>query len=382
MSDINVLELYEKLVQNDIVQQTKSEENKISTSPDFTRPDTLKGRNINFVYELYEGAQCDMCTLRFVRRGGEYASHLDWHHQIRRLRLPQEQKWWCHLSEFPRSEQDTNQLTWFDKQKPTKVIDESENQTVHAKAYGNDPKCTLCLEGFTQFFNEDKEEWHLKKATTFDGELYHPFCRQNQKVDNTTRKEMPELEEVSSTEDVFTIPVDSSEISRGSVDESKECEHNKIINVFENNLSNEDFDGDILEIVEIKPILETIDLSDNIDDCIETTNTEIKSESSDLFMMRTKDGDLNLHGSGMITLDGDAEYTSHIIVKTNPIKINLTTKLDKAPLDRDESHREDIDNKSIDLSPATVKPRIAKADLVTRPAVMRGKDTSALCSIM
>lgn len=44
--------------------------------------------------------------------------------------------------------------------------------------------CALCGDPFLQFYNEDREEWHLRNALTHHDRHYHPLCLADYKVPN------------------------------------------------------------------------------------------------------------------------------------------------------------------------------------------------------
>lgn len=45
-----------------------------------------------------------------------------------------------------------------------------------------DSRCQVCHDAFEQFYNEEKEEWHLRPAINFEGKNYHPLCLDDYKV--------------------------------------------------------------------------------------------------------------------------------------------------------------------------------------------------------
>lgn len=50
---------------------------------------------------------------------------------------------------------------------------------------GNDDEaahCQVCHDAFEQFYNEEKEEWHLRPAVSFEDKNYHPLCLEDHKV--------------------------------------------------------------------------------------------------------------------------------------------------------------------------------------------------------
>ena len=40
----------------------------------------------------------------------------------------------------------------------------------------------MCHDKFEQFYNEEREEWHLRAAVRIDGKTYHPLCYDDYKV--------------------------------------------------------------------------------------------------------------------------------------------------------------------------------------------------------
>lgn len=40
----------------------------------------------------------------------------------------------------------------------------------------------MCHDKFEQFYNEEREEWHLRAAIRIDGKTYHPLCYDDYKV--------------------------------------------------------------------------------------------------------------------------------------------------------------------------------------------------------
>ena len=45
-----------------------------------------------------------------------------------------------------------------------------------------DSRCQVCHDAFEQFYNEEKEEWHLRPAINFEEKNYHPLCLDDYKV--------------------------------------------------------------------------------------------------------------------------------------------------------------------------------------------------------
>lgn len=64
------------------------------------------------------------------------------------------------------------------------AAEEEEAPSVAAGALGApaDRCCALCGDRFLQFYNEDKEEWHLRNSVRHEDRNYHPLCFEDYKV--------------------------------------------------------------------------------------------------------------------------------------------------------------------------------------------------------
>lgn len=45
-----------------------------------------------------------------------------------------------------------------------------------------DVECEMCKDKFEQFYNEEKEEWHLRRAIKVEDKIYHPICYEDYQV--------------------------------------------------------------------------------------------------------------------------------------------------------------------------------------------------------
>lgn len=57
-----------------------------------------------------------------------------------------------------------------------------EVPSVAAGESPEDAACEICRDKFEQFYNEEREEWHLRQAIRVDEKLYHPICYQDYRV--------------------------------------------------------------------------------------------------------------------------------------------------------------------------------------------------------
>lgn len=99
-----------------------------------------------------------------------------------------------------------SEKNYFDQQQQqqAEVAEEAEEETeiptVPADPLTTDERCYVCRlvspllscsslnyffnyrDTFEQFFNEDKEEWHLRNAIRVDENTYHPVCYEDHQV--------------------------------------------------------------------------------------------------------------------------------------------------------------------------------------------------------
>jgi pre-mRNA cleavage complex 2 protein Pcf11 len=83
----------------------------------------------------------------------------------------------CNLSSF-------SAQSWFETQQAAEG-EEKEVQEVPSVCVGENPEdtfCAVCHDKFEQFYNEEREEWHLRAAVRVDGKTYHPLCYDDYKV--------------------------------------------------------------------------------------------------------------------------------------------------------------------------------------------------------
>lgn len=76
-----------------------------------------------------------------------------------------------------------SEKNWFESQQQQQQIEgtneendeEIEIPSVPADSNQND-RCEVCHDKFDQFYNEEKEEWHLRMAIRVEDKTYHPLC--------------------------------------------------------------------------------------------------------------------------------------------------------------------------------------------------------------
>lgn len=198
----NINDLFQKLVATGIV-ATKEPEAQLpkpgkrnvleNLKPvSFSKPETLKIRQSRLYEILYSGMQCSSCGMRFPpEQSMQYSQHLDWHFRQNRkgkknIRVAASRRWYYSLSDWKNYEEiedlEEREKNYFDQQQQQaegvgeEQTEEIEEPSVPADPEVQDPRCTVCQDKFDYFFNEEKEEWHLKNAIRVDEKTYHPVC--------------------------------------------------------------------------------------------------------------------------------------------------------------------------------------------------------------
>ncbi|KAK3923779.1 Pre-mRNA cleavage complex 2 protein Pcf11 [Frankliniella fusca] len=221
---------------------------------DFKDSKSLKVNQPAIIDILYSGIQCSSCGTRFPPEQTEkYSAHLDWHFRQNRRdkdsqRKPQSRKWYYDVSDWIQFEEIDDTLdkaqNWFDTQQTEAAkfeeIEEEEIQSVPSKDFPEGTICELCHDKFDQFYNEDKEEWHLKDCLVADGLPYHPFCYKDYRVsveskdgEQTDNVEDEDKMDTSETPEMSTVEVgkESKESNDKLIKEEKPDIDLKIENV-------------------------------------------------------------------------------------------------------------------------------------------------------
>uniref|UniRef100_A0A8D9EB98 Pre-mRNA cleavage complex 2 protein Pcf11 n=1 Tax=Cacopsylla melanoneura TaxID=428564 RepID=A0A8D9EB98_9HEMI len=236
--EINVNDLFAKLVALGALPASKPAEDEQTLKDISWHSDRMKERQPAMIHSLYSGIQCGSCGARFPPdQTTKYSLHLDWHFRINRRerdlgRSVQSRKFyysgreWCSYYEI---EDDENKgQSWFEMQESVGGVDgragnghddegsTGEVATCTAELNEVEPRCGVCRDRFEQFYNEDKEEWQLRRAVRIEGVAYHPVCYQ----DHLATLEAKQNEPVPNPEDQFNdneegpVPEDAEEFTR------------------------------------------------------------------------------------------------------------------------------------------------------------------------
>lgn len=169
--------------------------------------------------------QCSSCGARFAPElATRYSHHLDWHFRQNRrerdsARKAHSRPWYYDVSDWIQFEEIedledrgknflfllfiiyfiTEDLisylhclvqSWFETEKQTADTEgitaedspQEASQPSVPTGTDEDSRCQVCHDAFEQFYNEEKEEWHLRPAINFEGKNYHPLCLDDYKV--------------------------------------------------------------------------------------------------------------------------------------------------------------------------------------------------------
>ncbi|CAF1621530.1 unnamed protein product [Rotaria magnacalcarata] len=177
----------------------------------------LKKKYIGIVQQLYVGKfQCRICGLRFTaKQKSYYTHHLDWHYlenkhekelgtQTATL-LQRSRIWYSTVQEWTIYEENIEEQIRTGKFLSTQLRPvKDNNHLVHGENIitsngiiscpatgngdGDDDRCYVCHDPFENFFDDNREEWHLKDAIRIDGKTYHPICYQDVRYETTSEQ--------------------------------------------------------------------------------------------------------------------------------------------------------------------------------------------------
>ncbi|XP_060530658.1 uncharacterized protein LOC132704583 [Cylas formicarius] len=315
---------------------------------DFNRPETLKIRQSVLYTALYAGMQCSSCGMRFPPEASMlYSQHLDWHFRQNRkgkrnIRVAASRKWYYSLADWKNYEEiedlEEREKNYFDQQQQAEVSaedaeEENDIPSVLADPSSTNERCEVCRDIFEQFFNEEKEEWHLRNAIKMDNKTYHPVCYddyQKSLLDQTldeSKKELltgqenkliPGLEIIldddedeeyvpGSPNDVVSLPDDDEEEESKAAEEGPIEEH-----ATEEPMEDEDDDDDVIlnEVAPIKIVVDDDDDEDQAADAVPVFSNRVKKEKQPV----EDDGFVDV-GEGFVSLNKGGQ----IKIKSEPI---------------------------------------------------------------
>ncbi|XP_033608498.1 uncharacterized protein LOC111867245 isoform X3 [Cryptotermes secundus] len=460
-AEINVAELFQRLVATGIVPQAaksdadskKEEEAKSIKAVDFGQPETLKLRQPGVVAILYSGIQCSSCGVRFPpEQTMKYSQHLDWHFRQNRrdkdnTRKAQSRKWYYDVSDWIQFEEiedlEERAQSWFETQQAAEG-EEKEIQEVPSVCAGENPDdtfCAVCHDKFEQFYNEEREEWHLRSALRVDGKTYHPLCYDDYKgslemsleEQYATEDTKDEEEETNTGNEMENKEEGDVEMMNTSVphENKEESMNDQEVKTEEGNADEKVGDiEDPLKDVKLEPPLDATPVKE---EPMETEDkepeTEIKIESEDKETEEGTGGEEDVkpaapavdttYAAVACSIDGNVKFEDSPQITSGPIpgkiKINITTlpsviakesqsegDVEILPTDQstDNGHGPVLAEATKEcgeeaaggedgeeppppgVEPVQLKPRLVGRNLTVLPPVVKGSELSGLCSVM
>ncbi|XP_070159553.1 pre-mRNA cleavage complex 2 protein Pcf11 isoform X3 [Polyergus mexicanus] len=260
---LNMNELFQRLVETGIVpslmeqkKQEEEEKKESEISPvSFDKPETLKIKQPAIAAALYSGMQCSSCGARFAPElATRYSHHLDWHFRQNRrerdsARKAHSRPWYYDISDWIQFEEiedlEDRVQSWFETEKQTAetegmATDDTPQETLQPSVptgSDEDSRCQVCHDTFEQFYNEEKEEWHLRPAVNYEKKNYHPLCLEDYKEKSLVRA----LEKTA-----LALEEAVSEIEEGKI----ECSEERPGDEFKQEKSNVEISNKELELTE------------------------------------------------------------------------------------------------------------------------------------
>ncbi|XP_066254099.1 polyadenylation and cleavage factor homolog 11-like isoform X1 [Euwallacea similis] len=251
----------------------------------FNRPETLKVRQEALYNTMYSGMQCSSCGMRFPLEASMwYSQHLDWHFRQNRRgkknsRVANSRKWYYSLRDWKNYEEledlEEREKNYFDQQQQQAGVaeeadEEVEIPTVSADPRTTDERCYMCRDIFEQFFNEEKEEWHLRNAIRVEDKTYHPACYEdyqksilNDTLDDSRNEGDFQNDLIPGLEIVLDDEDDDDEIV-SLIDDDEEVPEDALSPAKEEEVAPED-DGDDDDVIlnEVAPVRIVVDDDDD-----------------------------------------------------------------------------------------------------------------------
>ncbi|KAL0879180.1 hypothetical protein ABMA27_002970 [Loxostege sticticalis] len=447
LANLNVTDLFAKLVATGIVQvptETKEEpkpDQKVEEKPkpkedksiihrvDLLKPETLRVKQPGLVAKLYGGMQCSGCGARFPpEHTVRYSQHLDWHFRQNRrdrdsARRAHSRHWHYDMSDWLQYEEvedlEEREKSWFEttgleeSSGPAEPAAEAPSVAAGAPA---DSCCALCGDKFDQFYNEDKEEWHLRNSVRHEGNNYHPLCFEDYKASLT--KEEPPKEEAN--DDVVPVVAPDESIEVVDADDNSQSDNESVVEVVENATEElpepvEIDEGDEDDVVFKAEPVEQVVVEDDADTDDETAAERAERDRLahiDFEKIKIKQEPVDPDDEPIITAEEETHQptidTTHTTVLSSidgnlqlehapaaaplpagGIRINISKTIPTFLSNNDDKMLEDISADDEPLPPGEepelefkLKPSMEGIHFSRQPPVVKGNELSGLCSIM
>uniref|UniRef100_T1J1R3 CID domain-containing protein n=1 Tax=Strigamia maritima TaxID=126957 RepID=T1J1R3_STRMM len=344
--------------------------------------ESLRTRHPAIIGKLCRGIQCSSCGLRFTSEQTEkYGQHLDWHfRQNRRERdsakKAMSRKWyydvqdWIQFEEIEDTEERARSL--FEEQANEDQAEQTEDvQTIPVAEDDGDNVCAVCGESFEQFWDQDKEEWHLKDATRIDGKTYHPICYED--IRNISQADISvedvKVEPKPIADSWKSLEENESKLKR-AMQEEKEKEEKEKEKEKENVEIGAKDEEEVAAVVG-KASVDDIGQEEDKELCIKEELIDNRMES---ISSHSIDDDDNVELD--VKLNEDKRNVDENLVC--PVKTEVVVE-SVAPTSR-PVESQDEDGEDGDGMVEYVAPKLPGFTIL--PPVMRGTELSGLCSIM
>ncbi|CAH0397606.1 unnamed protein product [Chilo suppressalis] len=446
LGNINVTDLFAKLVASGIVQvpkepkteekpEPKTEEVKpkpkedktVIHSVDLLKPETLRVKQPGLVAKLYGGMQCSGCGTRFPpEHTVRYSQHLDWHFRQNRrdrdsARRAHSRHWHYDLSDWLQYEEvedlEEREKSWFETGGAEEggaivsAVLPGEGEEAPSVAAGAPAAhhCTLCGDAFQQFYNEDKEEWHLRNSVRHEDKNYHPLCFDDYKLSLTKNETPPE----ETTDDVLSVDKVEEAIEIKDVDDdtNSQSDNESVVEVVEpvpEELEPVEIDeGDEDDVIYKAEPVEEVLVEDDADTDDETAATRAERDrlaQIDFSKVKVKQEPVDPDDEPVITaeeasppptvdttvttvqssLDGNTQLEVPTVrVQPTAIRINISKTVPTLPEPtmEDETDEPPPPGEEPELE-YTLKPSLEGIRLSRQPPIQKGSELSGLCSIM
>ncbi|XP_069362227.1 pre-mRNA cleavage complex 2 protein Pcf11 [Maniola hyperantus] len=445
LDNINVSDLYAKLVATGIVpmpndakpevkadatEDRPREDKNVLHKVDLLKSHTLKVKQPAIVAKLYGGMQCSGCGARFPpEHTVRYSQHLDWHFRQNRrerdsARRAHSRHWHYDLSDWLQYEEledlEEREKNWFEtgggaEEEPPSDTEESPSAAAGAPQH----HCALCGDRFQQFYNEDREEWHLRNSVRHESQYYHPLCLQDYKT-SLTKEEPPKEEEPTvevADEDKLAEPIEIKDVDDGdesdgeSVVEVVEPETTQPLEV--DAIDEGDEDDVVLKAEPVEQVL--VEDADTDDETQAERDTRDRTHQEEYAKVKVKQEPIDPDDEPIITAEVESvpvtiDTTTHTTVTSSidgnvqlddaapapafplgGIRINISKSIPSFITPTQDSDKM-LDDISIDEEPLPpgeepeleykLKPALEGVQFSRQPPVQKGSELSGLCSIM
>ncbi|XP_015187887.1 PREDICTED: uncharacterized protein LOC107072450 isoform X2 [Polistes dominula] len=396
---LNMNELFQRLVETGIVpnisekKKTEEEEKKEPeiTPVSFDKPETLKIKQPAIAAALYSGMQCSSCGARFAPElATRYSHHLDWHFRQNRrerdtARKAHSRPWYYDVSDWIQFEEiedlEDRAQSWFETEKQTaetegistEDIPQETQQPSVPTGSDEDSRCQVCHDAFEQFYNEEKEEWHLRPAISYEEKNFHPLCLEDFK--RALEKTALALEEtIGEMEDEKKSAIEESVLEESILDDDIQIQESTLENIFVEQ-SIESIEPEDTVISEEPKTSE----QENVDDSIvglENVETEQSEEMNKEIIENTNNDKVITEESENVDvhLQMDGEKSPNEVIESNSVENNLfeNIKIKEEPLDEMEEQVEeqfDFTNVEVKEEPAELEPD-PEESIISEPATV------------